>query len=539
MPDLPQPAATTAPQALSAWAPLRRPVFRMLWITWLASNICMWMNDVAAAWLMTSLTTSPVMVALVQTATTLPVFLIGVPSGALADIINRRTYYFVTQLWVAGNALLLCLALFTESLTPQLLLGLTFLNGMGLAMRWPVYAAIIPALVPRNELQAAIALNGIAMNTSRVIGPVIAGALLASFGGQWVFVLNAVLSLAAAVVIWRWRSEQKVSPLPGERFVGAMRVGVQYVRESRSLRVVLIRVAMFFVQSTALLALLPLVAKHMPGGGAGTFTLLLSSLGVGAVSAAIWLPRMRVLISRDRLLRDGTLVQAVTMVAVGFAPNAWVAVPAMAVAGAAWITVVNTLTVAAQLSLPDWVRARGMSMYQMAIMGASAVSAALWGKVADLSDLHWALLGAAVTGTILLLATHRMHTGLTEAEDLTPSRILKEPEPAYPIGHDRGPVMVTIEYLVDLARIEEFKGVMSESRINRLQKGALSWGLFHDTTNPSRFVEYFLDESWADHLRRFERMTSADNELRERRSSFHVGTEPPKVDRFVAEQVAR
>jgi MFS family permease len=239
------------------------------------------------------------------------------------------------------------------------------------------------------------------------------------------------------------------------------------------------------------------------------------------------------------LLRDGSIVQAMAMLGVAFAPNAWFAVPPMVVAGAAWITVVNTLTVAAQLSLPDWVRARGMSMYQMAIMGASAVSAALWGKVADLSDLQWALAGAAATGTVLLFFTQRMHTGLDEEADLTPSRILKEPEPAYPIGHDRGPVMVTIEYSVDLARIEEFKAVMRASRVNRLQKGALSWSLFHDVNEPTRFVEYFLDESWADHLRRFERMTAADNELRERRQSFHVGAEPPKVERYVAESLVR
>lgn len=536
------PDATTPPAAaptLSAWAPLRRPVFRMLWLTWLASNICMWMNDVAAAWLMTSLTTSPVMVALVQTATTLPVFLIGVPSGALADILDRRQYYLATQLWVAFNAILICIALFTDSLTAPLLLGLTFLNGIGLAMRWPVYSAIIPSLVPRHELQAAIALNGIAMNSSRVVGPVVAGALLASFGGQWVFVLNAVLSLFAAAVIYRWRSEQKVSVLPGERFFGAMRVGVQFVRESRSMRVVLLRISIFFLQSTALLALLPLIAKHMEGGGAGTFTLLLASLGGGAVAAAIWLPRMRVAISRDRLLRDASLLQAVAMVVVAFAPNPWVAVPAMVLAGIAWITVANTLTVTAQLSLPDWVRARGMSIYQMAIMGSSAASAALWGKVADLTDLHWGLVGAAVTGVVALMATQNIHIGLDDEVDLTPSRLLKEPEPAYPIGHERGPVMVTIEYIVDLARIDEFKAVMSESRVNRLQKGALSWGLFQDTTDPSRFVEYYLDESWADHLRRFERTTAADIELRERRLSFHVGTSPPKVERFVAEAMDR
>ncbi|HEU0204690.1 MAG TPA: MFS transporter [Burkholderiaceae bacterium] len=540
MADNPQSLPLEAPPP--TWSPLRLPVFRMLWITWVTSNICMWMNDVAAAWLMISLTTSPVMIALVQTASTLPVLLLGVPSGALADILNRRSWYLSTQVWVAVNAVVLSIAVLTGVLSAPLLLALTFSNGIGLAMRWPVYAAIIPELVPRRELQSAIALNAIAMNGSRIIGPIVAGALLATVGGAYVFLLNAALSIFAGVVIWRWRTERKASVLPGERFVGAMRVGLQYVGQSPALRVVLLRVALFFLQSTPLLALLPLVAKHMEGGGAGgagVFTTLLASLGLGAISAALWLPRIRVLITRDRLLRDGSLLQAAGMVAVGFAPNLYVAIPAMIIAGAAWITVVNTLTVAAQLELPDWVRARGMSIYQMALMGATSISAALWGKVADLSDVQWTFVFAAVAGIVGLVATRGMQVGPAEGIDLTPARILKEPTPAFPIEHDRGPVMVTIEYLIDPARAEEFKGVMRESRANRLQKGALSWGLFHDTSEPGRYVEYFLDESWAEHLRRFDRMTAADIELRDRRQSFHIGPQPPKVSRYVAEPVNR
>jgi MFS family permease len=331
----------------------------------------MWMNDVAAAWLMTTLTTSPVMVALVQSASTLPVFLLGLPSGALADILNRRRWFMFTQFWVAANAIVLSAAMFAGWMTAPLLLALTFGNGIGLALRWPVYAAIIPELVPRRELPLAIALNGIAMNTSRVAGPVLAGALIASLGSGYVFLLNAVLSLAAGFFIMRWRSETKASVLPGERFCGAMRVGFQYVAQSRPMRAVLLRIAIFFLRSTALLALLallPLVAKRLPGGGAWAYTLLLASLGLGAIAAAFWLPRLRVLVTRDRLLRDGTVIQALAMIGVGFAPNMWVAAPAMMIAGASWLTVVNILTVSSQLSLPDWVRARGMSIYMMTIL---------------------------------------------------------------------------------------------------------------------------------------------------------------------------
>lgn len=521
----------------SPWAPLRRPVFRLLWGTWLTANICMWMNEVASAWLMTTLTTSPVMVALVQSASVLPVVLFGLPSGALADILNRRRWFMFTQFWVAANALILCVVLAADVMTAPLLLALTFGNGIGLAMRWPVYAAIVPELVPRAELPTAIALNGIAMNTSRIIGPVVAGALIASLGTGYVFLLNAALSLAAGLVIMRWRLEPKASVLPGERFFGAMRVGFQYVAQSLQLRAILLRIAIFFLQSTALMALMPLVAKRMPGGGAWTYTFLLASLGVGAIATAFFLPRLRVLITRDRLLRDGMLLQALAMVAVGFAPNVWSAVPAMMVAGAAWLAVVNTLTVASQLALPDWVRARGMSIYMMTMMAATSASAAVWGQVASMIDVPWTFVAAAATGIALLVAAGRLHATPAEPQDLTPARILKEPVPAFPVEHQMGPVMVTVDYRIDPARAAEFATVMRESRANRLQKGALSWGLFHDTSEPGHYIEYFLDESWADHLRRFDRFTAADADLRERRYAFHIGAEPPKVTRYIAESL--
>ena len=531
------PETTSAEPLQSPWAPLRRPVFRLLWTTWLTANICMWMNEVASAWLMTTLTTSPVMVALVQSASVFPVVLFGLPSGALADILNRRRWFMFTQFWVAANALILCVVLAADAMTASLLLALTFGNGIGLAMRWPVYAAIVPELVPRAELPTAIALNGIAMNTSRIVGPVVAGALIASLGTGYVFLLNAVLSLVAGFVIMRWRLEPKASVLPGERFLGAMRVGFQYVAQSTLMRAILLRIAIFFLQSTALLALLPLVAKRMPGGNAWTYTFLLAALGLGAIATAFFLPRLRVMITRERLLRDGTLVQAFAMVSAGFAPNVWAAMPAMMLAGAAWLAVVNTLTVASQLSLPDWVRARGMSLYMMTMMAATSVSAAVWGQVASLIDVPWTFVAAAATGVALLLVAGRLQTTPSEQHDLTPARILKEPVPAFPVEHQMGPVMVTVDYQIDPSKAAEFTSVMREARANRLQMGALSWGLFHDTSEPGHYIEYYLDESWADHLRRFDRFTAADADLRERRHAFHIGDKPPKVTRYIAESL--
>src|SRR6187402_489382 len=414
---IPPPPAPSAAD-LSAWAPIKRPVFRMLWSTWLVANICMWMNDVAAAWMMTSMTTSPLWVALVQTASTLPVFLLGLPSGALADILDRRRYFIMTQFWVAGVATLLCIAVIADVMTPALLLALTFANGVGLAMRWPVFSAIVPELVPRVQLPAALALNGVSMNASRIVGPLVAGALIAGAGTEYVFVLNAVLSVVSGFVIMRWRRDHAPSPLGRERLVSAMRVGLQYVSQSARLRSVLLRIAIFFFHSTALLALLPLVARGLHGGGgdAGTFTLLLASMGGGAIVAALNLPRLRQMMPRDVLVMRATLLQSVSMAVMAFAPNAWVAVPAMVLNGMAWITCANSLSVSAQLALPDWVRARGMSMYQMAIMGASAAGAALWGQVATLSTLSTGLLMAAASGAVVMMVAQYLVSDLSIEE---------------------------------------------------------------------------------------------------------------------------
>ena len=520
--------------SLSPFAPLSVPVFRMLWLTWVAANTCMWMNDVAAAWLMTTLTTSPVLVALVQSASTLPVFLLGLPSGALADILDRRRYFMATQFWVAAVAVVLAFAIVSGGMTAPLLLALTFANGIGLAMRWPVFAAIVPELVSRPQLPAALALNGVAMNASRIIGPLVAGAIIASAGSAWVFVLNAVLSVISSLVIMRWKRTHVPSPLGREKLPSAMRVGLQFVRQSPRLRAVLWRIAVFFLHATALMALLPLVARGLDGGGAGMFTLLLASMGAGAIVAAMFLPRLRQAMARDVLVLRGTLLQAAAMAVMAIAPNIYVAVPAMVLAGMAWITTANSLSVSAQLALPNWVRARGMSIFQMSIMGATALGAAVWGQVATVTSVHLSLALAALTGVMAMALVQRLVTDRHMEEDLSPSQAFKAPVTTTP--PQAGRVVVTIEYTIDPARAAEFRTLMQESRRSRLRQGALSCDLLHDLADPARYVEQIVDESWTEHLRRFDRVTASDVALRERKLAFHRGESPPAVVRYLVER---
>ena len=520
-------------RSVTALEPLGVPVFRLLWSTWLTANLCMWMTDVAAAWTMTTLTSTPIWVALVQSASNLPVFLLGLPSGALADILDRRRWLMATQFWLAATATLLCVTTAFGVMTSGLLLVLVFANGIGLALRWPVFSAIVPDLVPRPQLASALALNGVAMNLSRIVGPLLAGALIASAGSVWVFALNAVLSIVSGLLILRWRHEHRPSPLGQERLLSAIRVGVQFVRQSPRLRAVLLRVSIFFLHSTALLGLLPLLARGLAGGDAGTFTLLLACMGAGAIVAVLALPRLRQRFGRDRLVIGGTVVQSTATAIMAVAPSAWVAVPAMLAAGMAWITVANSLSVSAQMSLPNWVRARGMASYQMAIMGSSALGAAVWGQVATVGSIRTALFSAAASGILLMLLAVRFVGDSDEAEaDMSPAQSGWAAQPSgTPL--ESGRVVTTVEYLVDPLRADAFVDVMQQTRRARLSEGAIGWELLRDIGEPDRFIEQIVDQSWTEHLRRFQRATAADIALRERRLAFHRGEEPPVVSRYV------
>jgi hypothetical protein len=364
---------------------------------------------------------------------------------------------------------------------------------------------------------------------------VVAGAILASVGSGAVFVLNTLLAAMAFVTILRWRSQPRTSTLPGERFVGAMRVGWQHVMQSPRMRSVLVRIFFFFLQSSALLALLPLVARNIHGAGPATYTLMLACIGGGAVAAALYFPRWRMRFDRDQFVIGGTLTHAVMSVVVVLAPNIWIALPAIVVLGMAWISTANSLTLAAQVALPNWVRARGMAIYQMALMGGAAAGSLLWGQVAGWSSVRVAVTCAAVVGPVLWLLTRRLSVEGGADPDFSPAKPANLPMMAIDVGPDEGPVMVTVEYRIDPADAAGFAEVMQKTRRARLRQGALSWGLFRDTAAPGRYIEYFVDESWVEHLRRLERFTAADAGLREMRLAFHNGEGPPMVRRFVAE----
>ncbi len=388
-------------------SPLAEPGFRMLWLAWLAGNMAMWMHDVTAAWNMSQLSSSPTLVALVQASASLPLFLLGLPSGALADRLERRRFYAFAQGWIALVAIALAGLAATDRLSAPWLLLFSLANGIGLALRFPVFSALVADTATREQLPMALTLNALAINLTRIAGPLLAGVLMASFGTAPVFALNAVMSTLACVLILRARIRRTLpASRPHTGLWSAMADGLRFAHRSPALRAILLRTFVFFLQSIGLIALLPLVARRLDASAA-TYTTLLTAMGIGAVFAALALPRLPGFAARSRIVDAGVLLYSAATVAAVFAPNVWLLASALALSGAVWLCTVNTLTMSAQLVLPERLRARGMAIYQMSIMGGSAAGAALWGGVASHGSVATALLLSAGAALALLPLTRR------------------------------------------------------------------------------------------------------------------------------------
>lgn len=398
-----------APQ--TALAPLRHGSFAMLWFAWLLGCVCMWMSDVAAAWLMTTLTSSKTLVALVQTASALPAFLLALPAGALADLVDRRRLLLASQMWMTLTAATLATTAWFDALTPATLLALVFCGGMGFAMRWPVTAALVPEAVPAADVPQAMALNAVAMNASRVVGPLMAGILLVAWGGVGVFALGAALWGASSIILAYWRP-QRPAPAPRRRapLLRAMRSGLRYAYRNPSMRAAMVRAWLLFMALAGLTSLLAPVARLLGSADATLYSTLFSCLGLGAVFSAFALHRLRARTPQQVMVTRGSLVLSVVIFITAVSTSAWLTAMALFTAGGTWLLVGNTLTVRAQLALPDRLRARGMAIFLMAVMSAGAVGAAIFGVLADLAGVRQALAGLALgTGAVQWWLRTRLH----------------------------------------------------------------------------------------------------------------------------------
>jgi MFS family permease len=520
---------------VSVWAPLREPLFRAIWIAAVASNVGTWMEDVGEAWLMTSLSSSPLMVALVETAGSLPIVLLAVPSGAFADLIDRRRLLLITQAWMLIVAATLGLLTIAGITTPWLLLALAFALGLGAAANAPAWEAITPELVARKDLTAAVTLGVVAFNVARAVGPAFGGLLVAALGSGPVFLLNAASFLGVLFVLYRWRRPVEKNNLPPEHVLGAIRAGIRYVRHTPSLQAVLVRAAAFILCASALWALLPLVARQRLGLSASGYGILLGCLGLGGVTGASFLSKVRRKFSTNSLIVGATITFASVTVILAYVRSAALVGGALFFGGIAWIALLSTFNVAAQTETAAWVRARVLGVYMLAFFGGFAAGSALWGWIAGRVGISRALLIAAVGLVAGLTTGIRFKLRSGEDLDLTPSAHWPEPKLQAEPAAQTGPVLVTIEYQIDPNDARAFTEAARASGEIKQRDGAFYWNLFRDTADQGRFVETFIVDSWGEHRRQHGRLTKADREVQERVRTFQLGGSPPKISHLIAE----
>jgi MFS family permease len=523
--------------SVSTWAPLRSSLFRALWLAALVSNFGIWMQNVGAAWLMTSLSHSPTLVALVQTATSLPFLVAALPAGVLGDIVDRRWLLVANQGWMATVALALGLVTLLGAMTPWLLLALTFALGMGFAALLPTWQAIQPDLVSRSELPQAITLVGVNVNVSRAIGPAVGGLLIAAAGPAAVFLINAVLFFIPLCVFFRWEGSRHQDDVRPETFAEALRAGLRFARNAPALRAVLVRAALFMVGGSAVLALIPLVARQQLGLGSDGYGLLLGCFGLGAVIGATLLSRLRRRASRNRIVAGASVVLAASTFALAFVPDPILAGLALLVGGGAWLSTMANLNTTAQTVVPAWVRARGLALYVLTFQTCIAAGSAVWGVAAERLGVRIALMLAAVWLVASLGAIHRWRLADGDGSGLTPSPHWPQPAVVDEPDAEEGPVLVTLEYRIDPENSQEFDRAIQQLGRIRRRDGASDWGVFHDVADPGRRLETFLVESWSEHMRQHTRLMEADRATEDEVRAFHLGEGPPVVSHLIADHL--
>ena len=525
--------AAPAPGA-SAWGPFRHPAFTVIWTASIVANIGTWMYTAASSWLMTNLSPDPLIVSLVQVAASLPIFLLAIPAGALADIIDRRRFLIIGEAANTAIAVVFAVLVSLNLVTAAFLLLFTFLISAFGALTAPAWQAVTPQLVPKQDLPAAIAANSIGFNLSRAIGPALGGAFAAAFGIASPFWINAASNLGVnGGLIWWHPPRQRTTRLPAERFGRAIRTGLRYARYNLFLRATLLRAIAFFLFASAYWALLPLVVRDQIAAGPGIYGVLVGAIGAGAIGGVLVLSHARAKLGPDRLVAAGTLGTALALVLYGLAHDTPTALVASLIAGAAWIVVLASLNMSAQVALPEWVRARGLAIFMTVYFGAHTAGSALWGQVAVVWGLPLAHFIAAAGALLAIPITWRWHLQTGANVDLAPSLHWAAPTVSHEIEDDRGPVLVTVEYRIDPAKRRPFLAALDRLGRERRRDGAYHWGVFEDTADPLRFVETFLLDSWLEHLRQHERVTNADRVLQTHVQRFQLeGT--PKVTHMIA-----
>ncbi|HEY5820032.1 MAG TPA: MFS transporter [Mesorhizobium sp.] len=525
------------PQRASSLAPLSHPVFRAVWLASLVSNFGGLIQSVGSAWLMTSITTSNDMVALVQASTTLPIMLFSLMSGAIADTFDRRRVILIAQIFMLLISITLTVCAWLGMITPWMLLAFTFLIGCGTALNNPSWQASVGDMVPRDHLPAAVALNSVGFNLTRSVGPAIGGAIVAAAGAAAAFAVNAFSYVALLFVIARWKPDLPKNTLPRETLVRAMTAGLRYVAMSPHIETVLFRAFIFGATAVVILALLPLVARDLLVGDALTYGILLGCFGIGAVGGAFISVPLRQIMSTEAVVRAAFIGFAVCALACSQSRYLLFTGAGLLIGGACWVLALSLFNVTVQLSTPRWVVGRALALYQTATFGGMALGAWLWGLSAETYGTDIALVIAAGFMIFGAAVGLRFPMPALKQLNLDPLNRWQQPNLALDLRPHSGPIFIVIEYVIKDENLAAFMKAMDDRRRIRLRDGARQWELMRDLSNPDIWRETYHAPTWVEYVRHNQRATHADAVVGETIRALHSGDGPPKVQRMIVRPI--
>jgi MFS family permease len=530
MNDQPPRPKSTAADGITA--PLRHSVFRRIWLASLLSNLGILIQGVGAAWAMTQMTSSADKVALVQTALMLPIMLISMPAGAIADMHDRRIVALVSLCIALTGATALTVLAWLGHVTPYSLLGLCFVVGSGMALFGPAWQSSVSEQVPPEKLPSAVALNGISYNIARSFGPAIGGIVVASAGAVAAFAANALLYLPLLAVLFLWNRVTEPSRLPREQLSRAIVSGVRYISNSPSIRIVLTRTMVTGVLGGSVSALMPLVARDLLHGGAQTYGIMLGAFGMGAVIGALNITEVRKRLTGEAAIRACALSMGGAIAAVALSREPVLTAAALLLAGAVWMLAVALFNIGVQLSAPRWVAGRSLAAFQASIAGGIAIGSWAWGHLTDVAGVQTALLvsaGLMLVSPLLGIWLPMPRIGARNED----AEVLADPEVRLSLTGRSGPLVVEIEYRVAQDNARAFHNVMQDVQLSRQRNGAYGWSIARDIADPELWTERYHCPTWLDYLRQRNRSTQSERALHQRAMGFHLGPDPVRIRRML------
>lgn len=510
-------------------APLGVTAFRNIWIANLVGNLGTWAQSVAVAWVITAAHAGPIMVAMVQVASAAPLVLLSIAAGVLADNYDRRKIMLAGQVVEMGGAVCLTVLAFVGYLDPVALNLAVLWISLGSTITAPAWQAAVGEQVPASMVGTAVLLNGVNFNAARALGPALGGLMLSVLAPSWVFLLNTLSYLGLLAALWQWRRQAPVHALPPEGIREGVVAAMRFTWNSTVTRLAMLRSFMFGLAASVIWALLPLVARAYPGGDAALYGYMLGMIGAGAILGSVLVPALRRVLGSSRLISAAAGTLATMLVLLAFARSLTVLMPALAVAGACWITALTEYNTNVQILVPDWVKGRALALYQTALYGGLAIGSFLWGHLAETMSVSGAIFAAAAVMAVSTLLLYHSQFPQVDAASMRLAMRSKTAPPILAFDHQQGDVVMAIEYLIPAERTAPFMALANPLRHLRLRNGGKYWGLFRDVRNEELWREVLLIESWLQHLRMLDRMTLADKALIDQVRTLHAGKEPPRI----------